>query len=437
MVAIVGVSGLGLATPGEAERGLSAPVITRAAPPGPSGPGPAGVPGRSSDGQRHRPERVDPTPKAGNVVHPLSLNVFGYGINGQPLLIAGPNPSGYFPSVIRNLLGLTGDGTGQTIAIITAYDHPNIAADLATFDTTFGIAAPPSFKKVSQTGSTTALPVADAGWALETSLDVEWAHAIAPKSPILLVEAKTSGYADMLAALAYGASQSGVSVVSNSWGSVEFSTQTSFDSYCKLAKALCVFSTGDTGNPGSYPASSPYALAVGGTTQALSLDGSQNTVVTSEVSWSGSGGGVSLYEAKPSYQNSVNTFTKRGTPDVSYNADPATGVPVYDSYVYSGQSGWYQMGGTSAGAPQWAGILAVTNQLRVAAKKAVLAAQPTAGVYKAHAAIYSLTSGLFDITTGVANGVCGAVCTTKAGYDFVTGRGSPRKGIDTALKATP
>ncbi|MSO78811.1 MAG: peptidase S8/S53 subtilisin kexin sedolisin [Acidimicrobiia bacterium] len=401
----------------------------------PNEPGPALVRGKSSDGLRHAPVKVRQDQSPGAVEHPLYLNVFAYDVVGKPLVTTTGSPSGYFPSVIKNMLGLTGDGAGQTIAIVVAFDHPYIAADLATFDTTFGLPAPPSFKKVSQTGSTTVLPAPDASWALETSLDVEWAHAIAPKANLLLVEAKSANFQDMMTALAYAGKQTGVSVISNSWGAPEFSTQASFDSYCKLAKALCLFSTGDTGNPGSYPAYNPYALAVGGTTLNLSLDGSLNTVVNSEVAWAGSGGGVSLYETKPAYQNSVNSYTKRGTADVSYDADPATGFPVYDSYPYSGQTGWYQMGGTSAGAPQWAGILAVANQLRVTAKKAVLAAQPTTGVYKAHTTIYGLTSGLADILTGPTNGTCGVICTTKTGYDFVTGKGSPRKGIDTALKA--
>ena len=441
VVSTLVLGSLALTTQGAAARAPGSvpssarPAMVQAAP-SPQGPGPANVPGQSSDGQQHTPIRVGAPVGPGVAAHPLALNVFSY-VSGTPQVTTTAGPSGYFPSVIKNLLGLSGDGTGQTIAIVAAYNHPNIAADLATFDTTFALPAPPSFKKVSQTGSTTSLPVSDPGWSLEISLDVEWAHAIAPKANILLVEAKTSGYADLLAAIAYAGTQTGVSVISNSWGSAEFSTESTFDSYCKLAKAVCVFSTGDNGNPGSYPAYSPYVLSVGGTTLNLSIDGSGNTVVGSEVAWSGSGGGVSLYEAKPSYQNAVNTFTKRGTSDVSYAADPATGFPVYDSYPFNGQSGWYQMGGTSAGAPQWAGILAVVNQKRVAAKKAVLAAQPATGVFKLHSSIYGLTSGLADVLTGPTNGACGAICTVKTGYDFVTGRGSPRKGIDTVLIALP
>ncbi len=410
---------------------LAAPVSASPVPA--PGPGPASVPGRSSDGRNHPPLEVAQAP--GGVRHPLELNVFAYdGVT--PLVTTTAGPSGYFPSTIRNMLKLTGDGTGQTIAIVAAYDHPYIAADLATFNATFGLPAPPSFKKVSQTGSTTALPAPNAGWALEIALDVQWAHAIAPKASILLVEANSASYSDMMTALTYAATKSTASVISNSWGSTEFSTQSTFDARCKLTAKLCVFSTGDYGNPGSYPAYNPFVLAVGGTTLNLSIALDGSTLVNSETAWSGSGGGVSLYAAKPSYQNAVNPYTKRGTSDVSYNADPSTGVPVYSSYPYNGQVGWFQMGGTSAGAPQWAGILAVANQQRLAASKKVLAAQPTAGVFMAHTNIYALTTGMADIVSG-SNGPCGTLCTARTGFDFVTGKGSPRSGIDAALKARP
>lgn len=364
---------------------------------------------------------------SGGMVHPLELAVNALDVNGMPLVTTS-GPTGYAPAQVRSYLSLTGTGTGQTIAIVTAYHDPNIAADLATFDTTFGLAAPASFKVVSQTGSTTSYPVVDAGWALETSLDVQWAHAIAPGAGILLVEATTSSFTNMDTAIAYAANQTAVTVISNSWGSAEFNGETTIDSYCKLSGKLCVFSSGDSGNPATYPAFSPYVLAVGGTTLQLSSTGA----VLGETAWSGSGGGVSLYEAKPSYQTTGNTTTKRGVADVSYDADPATGFSVYDSVVYQGQSGWYQMGGTSAGAPQWSAVVAVADQLRKAAGKTVLSAYAS-NIFQAHKAIYGATTGLFDITSGT-NGTCGTICTAAAGYDFVTGRGSPRPGIDISLK---
>jgi subtilase family serine protease len=376
--------------------------------------------------QQHRSLRVVQT--GGGVVHPLTLEVQALDVNGTPLVTSG-TPTGYTPAQIRAYLGLSTTGTGQTIAIVTAYDEPNIAADLAAFDTTFSLAAPPSFKRVNQSGGTT-YPTVSAGWALETALDVEWAHAVAPGASILLVEATTSSFTNLDTAIAYAAKQTAVTVISNSWGSPEFSGETTVDSYCKQTAKICVFSSGDNGNPGLYPAASPYVLAVGGTTLQLDSAGT----VLGESAWSGSGGGASLYEKKPSYQSSRNATTQRGIPDVSYDADPATGFPVYDSVAYSGQSGWFQLGGTSAGAPQWAGIIAVADQQRKAASKSVFAAWNSSKLtYPTHAALYAVSTGMADITTGT-NGTCGSSCTASAGYDFVTGLGSPRLGIDSALK---
>jgi subtilase family serine protease len=123
---------------------------------------------------------------------------------------------------------------------------------------------------------------------------------------------------------------------------------------------------GDSGNGMSYPPVSPYVISVGRTT--LPLDNAGN-LVGSETAWQGSGGGVSSYVSEPTYQSSSpipSTGGKRGGPDVSYNADPNTGVSVYDSTPYSGQKGWYAVGGTSAGSPQWAGLIALANQGRTA-----------------------------------------------------------------------
>ena len=401
--------------------------------PGPAASGPAASPG--SDGSSaHGPKdvRVDPGRADGHAHHPLSLYVQSYGVDGTPLVTTS-SPAGYAPATIKGYLGLSGTGSGQTIAIVVAYNDPTISADLTTFDSNFGLAAPPSFKKVSETGTNT-LPVTDANWSLESSLDVEWAHALAPAASIILVEATTSSLSDLDAAIDWAGKQSGVSVISNSWGtSGEISGETTNDSHCKLLKAVCVFSSGDAGNPGGYPAYSPWVVSVGGTTLNLSTT-SGVVSVTSETAWSGSGGGSSIYEAKPAYQTGFGSATGRGIPDVSYDANPSTGVAVYDSTPYNGSSGWFEMGGTSAGAPQWSAILAVADQERVTAKKVVLAAYITSSpTYRMNTDLYGLKSGLADITTGSTNGTCGSICTAAVGYDYVTGLGSPRKGIDTAL----
>src|SRR5262249_5577271 len=259
---------------------------------------------------------------------------------------------------------LPGDGRGPTNPIVDAFDDSRIANDLHQFDLQFGL-PDPVFTKVNQNGGTV-LPAADAGWASEIALDVEWAHAIAPRANILLVEANDNSYTNLFAAVSYAASRPGVVAVSMSFGGGEFFGETSYDSVFQTpsghAGVIFVASSGASGAPVSYPAGSPNVLAVGGTT--LNLDASGNII--SESGWSGSGGGISSMEAKPSYQTGVvtQTSTQRANPDVAYDADPNTGFPVYDSYNNGTAAPWSQFGGTSAAAPQWAALLATANQGR-------------------------------------------------------------------------
>jgi hypothetical protein len=158
-------------------------------------------------------------------------------------------------------------------------------------------------------------------------------------------------------------------------------------------------------------------VAVGGTT--LSVDASGSYII--ESAWSGSGGGVSAYESEPDGQAMwpIPYAGKRGIPDVAYNGNPNQGFSVYNSVSYQGQSGWIQVGGTSAGAPQWAGLFAIANSLRAGSGKAPLSAT--------YNALYKLGAGAnyYDVTSGT-NGTCGMVCSAGAGYDYVTGLGSPQ-----------
>src|SRR6516162_505742 len=152
-----------------------------------------------------------------------------------------PGPTGYSPSQIRHAYGfdkitfsngtIRGDGRGTTIAIVDAYDDPKIANDLHQFDVAFGL-PDPVFKKVNQSGGTT-MPAANGGWASEIALDVEWAHAIAPKANILLVEANDSSYTNLFAAVDYAARQARVVAVSMSWGGSEYSSEAQDDSHFK------------------------------------------------------------------------------------------------------------------------------------------------------------------------------------------------------------
>ncbi|WP_370110170.1 hypothetical protein [Streptacidiphilus sp. MAP12-33] len=345
---------------------------------------------------------------------------------------------GYTPQQIQARLGLKGDGTGQTVAIVDAYDYPTAEADLNHFAAHFNlpqtcdsVAAGTdcfTFQRVYADGTQ---PEGNTGWNEEAALDVEWAHSVAPHARIVLVEAADPSMAglsrgDDAAAALHPA------VVSNSWGSKEFSEESFYDGHCKLAVSVCVQSTGDDGYPSGYSATNPYALAIGGT--SLQLDA--NGATLGETAWSSTGGGLSYFEPRPAYQDGVQSSPLRATPDVSFVADPRTGVPVYLTIAVgsTSRSLWLEVGGTSLSAPIWGAIIASADQLRAAAGKAPLASAGPAGD-TAHAAVYGLGSAyLSDITSG-SNGLCGTECTAGPGYDTVTGLGSPTAGVDAGLAA--
>ncbi|MFF7337118.1 hypothetical protein ACFZAT_07210 [Streptomyces sp. NPDC008163] len=340
---------------------------------------------------------------------------------------------GYTPQQIRTRLGLTGDGAGQTVAITVAYDYPSAKADLNHFAEHFGLPQTCDtvaegtdcfdFEQVYATGSK---PAANTSWAQEAALDIEWAHSVAPKAKIVLVEAADASASALAKAIDVAASHH-PAAVNNSWGMREYSEEPFYDQHCKLADSVCTQSTGDAGHPAGYSSTNPYALAIGGTKLVLDADG--NT--TSETAWASTGGGLSYFEPRPAYQDGVQPSAYRATPDVSFVADPNTGVAVYTSATGTGT--WLQVGGTSLSSPIWAGVIAAADQLRAAAGKKPLAVAGPAGD-TAHAAVYGLGGALRDITAG-SNGYCGAECTAGPGYDTVTGLGSPNAGTDKALSA--
>ena len=312
--------------------------------------------------------------------------------------------------------GVAGDGTGETIAIVDAYDDPKIQADLNTFDSQFGLPAT-TVTKVNQSGGTT-LPAADStgGWELEESLDVEWAHAMAPGAKILLVDASSPNDSDLLPGVSYAAAHA--NVVSMSWGGGESSGESSYDADFSHAGVAFVASSGDDGAPISWPAALPNVLAVGGT--ALTLG--SNDAWSSETGWSGSGGGPSAYERQPSYQSGVVTSTTmRANPDVAYDASPSTGYAVYDSVADQGTTyGWITVGGTSAGAPQWAAILAIADQGRAAGGQPAV---DSSSAQEVMTTLYKNRGDFHDITTGTSTGT--PHYSAGPGYDDVTGLGSP------------
>ncbi|HEY3954797.1 MAG TPA: S53 family peptidase [Streptosporangiaceae bacterium] len=369
-------------------------------------------------------------------------------------------PGGYDPAELQAYLGLHGDGAGQTVAVTIPYDVNEaqaVTTALSVYDSWYGL--PPACSATITTGCFpltfaaphgTAPPPQGLFEALlaqpEAELDVELIHALVPRASIEVVEGYDDTVTHMLQAVAYAQSLH-PAAVSNSWGTPEFSGEQAAGGHCTATGSPCVFATGDSGNYGwcdgqgtgtgedcgGYPAASPKVLAVGGTTLDLTDSGKK---VQSETAWSGSGGGISAYEPFPAYQQRADSYTTgRGVPDVSFDADPNSGIAVYDDQVvtYNGQTvqaheGWVETGGTSAGAPAWSAILAAADQLRAAA------GQPQLTIGQIHAAAYakSRKKPVADITTGT-NGLCGAQCTAGPGYDLVTGEGSPRHGIDTYL----
>ena len=275
----------------------------------------------------------------------------------------------------------------------------------------------PCFQK-AYAGSTR--PPTDSGWALEISLDVEWAHAAAPGADIVLVEATSNSTMNLLSAVDTAVSK-GARVVSMSWGSGEFSSETAADSHFNHAGVTFFASSGDSGAGVSFPAVSPYVVAVGGTT--LRLDTSGN--VQSEAAWTGSGGGASAFETEPGYQVSAHIARvngKRGGPDVAYDANPSTGYPVYDTTPYGGHVGWFQTGGTSAASPQWAGLVAVVDQLRAGHPLSSNSLTSSPEYNAAASSVYA--TNYRDVISG-SDGSC-ANCSAATGFDRVTGLGAPR-----------
>lgn len=363
----------------------------------------------------------------------------------QPSPFGGAAPAfgSFTPAQIRTAYGINnilfngsivGDGTGQTIAVVNAFDNPAFVSDtdvnyansdLHQFNLRFGLPDPPSFKKVDQIGGTSYPVTATAAWAGEIALDVEWVHALAPMASIILVEADDDF--SLFTAAQNAANMPGVSVVSMSFGAGETASDPSFNNMfltpASHINVTFVAATGDTGAPGSYPAYAPSVLAVGGTSLFLNGDNSYNH----EDGWSGSGGGTSLFQTQPSYQLGVQATGFRTQPDVSFLGDPSTGVAVYDSFNNGTVTPWssFLIGGTSLAAPCWAALIAIANQGRI-----VHGLQTLDGLADTLPKIYQLPASAFhDVTVG-NNGFAAAV-----GYDRVTGIGSPIADILVPLLA--
>jgi PKD repeat protein len=391
----------------------------------------------------------------------------------EPALAAGRTPKnlasayGYSPAA---------GGSGQTIALVDAYDDPKIESDLAIFDENYGISACTKangcFTKVSQSGSATALPSPDTtGWSVEIALDVEMAHSVCPSCKILLVEAESESFEDLVAGVDE-AVKLGATEVSNSYGGPESGLGTAERAAYNHPGVVIAASTGDNGyddwtafvNEGEpfaaeqpdAPASLPTVVSVGGTT--LELNGSEQR--SSETVWNGNGalneskyiegatgGGCSTLfgaepwqEATPGY-GATGCAGKRVAADVSADANPNTGFDIYDSYncgqvcKRNGEGkGWLMIGGTSLSTPLISSLYALAGGSN--------------GVEYPALTLYGHlgeASSLFDVTGG-GNGycddggsACGAnereratvdcegttACNAAVGFDGPSGVGAP------------
>jgi subtilase family serine protease len=348
-------------------------------------------------------------------------------------------------------------GAGQTIVIVDSFGSPTIARDLAHFDAYFKLPAPPSFRVIQPAGKVPPFRPGNsnrAGWAQETTLDVEWAHAIAPGARILLVETPTSenegttGFPQIVAAEEYVLRHKLGQVISQSFAATE-QTFPSASSVLALRAAYklaagdhvtVLAATGDNGATSdqynmkdlyttravSWPATDPLVTAVGGTRLDLRANG---TRISPDVAWHSSGGGQSLVFGRPAYQAGVRAVTgsARGVPDISMDASCASAVTIYSSYA-RGSGSWDSICGTSLATPLFAGIVALADQY--------------AGHGKAHGlglinkALYTIAArhdrGIVDIRSGsnsqtfVQGGHRYTVTGFSAlpGYDLVSGLGT-------------
>ncbi|MBV8088183.1 MAG: S53 family peptidase [Alphaproteobacteria bacterium] len=317
----------------------------------------------------------------------------------------------------------------RAIAIVDAFDAPNAAADLAAFSAQFAL-LPTDFHKIyASTGSCSpggTTPGYDHGWESEETLNIEWAHAMAPRARIYLVEAASDALTDLFTAVSVAnqcLAANGGGEVSMSWGTDEFAGETALDGYF-TRKGVVYFAGAGDGSSLLYPSASPNVVSVGGTslvrnllTWRGNLGDFQGEAVWSWGSAAGTGAGPSAYETRPHYQDSIKNVvgSARGAPDVAAVADPSTGVWIY-------RGGWYLVGGTSVATPIWAGIV------NAAGRFSTSTVAELTQIYSKPFLFAEIPPGFSDISSGTcgmsATGVFDVYIATP-GWDFCTGLGSP------------
>ncbi|NNN20000.1 MAG: peptidase S8 [Acidimicrobiaceae bacterium] len=360
-------------------------------------------------------------------------------------------PSGFYPADLQSAYGLAASsgsyGSGETVAIIDAYNDPNALTDLVTYRNYFNgragsvahtsasaipricTTSPASgcvnFTKYNQTGGTSSYPRNNVGWSEEISLDLDMVSAICPNCNIALVEANSASFSDLSQAVNFAKTISRVVAISNSYGASEFSGELAYNTdYSFLQGIAMTASSGDGGYGVEYPAASPYLTAVGGTTLTASV--TPTSLTWSQTVWSGAGSGCSAYEPQPAGQGTWNTAcpSNRTVADTSADANPNTGVAVYDSFH---EPGWMVFGGTSVSSPTIASVYALA-----AGSEGTLFNPSPAQLYQ-YSETQTQPGPLYNVTSG-SNGSCGTyLCNASStyspagmpAYDGPTGNGTP------------
>jgi len=335
-------------------------------------------------------------------------------IYGLVTKVAGCNP---------NTFKTNPTGGSKAIGIVDAFDYPTAMADLNAFSTQFGLpkVTTTNFKVIFAGGTggcAGARPANDSGWEGEEALDIDMAHAMSPGAKIFLVEAQSSSLADLLVAEDCATKQvaaAGGGEISNSWGGSEFSTETGSDSHFVHAGIVYFASSGDSAGT-SWPNTSTNVVSVGGTTTRRTNSGTVGNFIA-EAAWEDGGGGLSLYEPRPAYQSVLPAASHRLVPDVSSDANPNTGVWVYDNNPVGGCC-WYVFGGTSVSSPTWAGIVNRAGHF------AASSAAELTTIYNTYANATNYPLDYNDITTGFCSFYDANLAVVK--WDLCTGVGSPK-----------
>jgi len=363
------------------------------------------------------------------------------------LYVKSPSSSGCIPNYSAGSGGPTAAGYGA-IVLVDAFDNPNASTDLSTFNSYWGLPSSTFVKVYANGNGSCSTPPKDAGWSVESSMDIEYAHVFAPSAAIILVEACSNSWTDLLYAeqVAFNyivTNYPAGGQVSNSWQGGEFAGQIGDDALFAdftynwaddySTPILAFASSGDFGFGVGYPSTNPWVISAGGTSI---LRKTTNLGFSSESCWGGSGGGTSTIETYTTafsggnagpwadFQYPIFGQAARTTPDMSFDADPASGAWIYSQY---GLGGWGVVGGTSLSSPALAGIVnRAGNKLG-----SVFLTAATGGsdwfstwennmVYAQLATAKAYKANFYDVKTG-SNGV-----KATANWDYCTGVGSPR-----------